>query len=305
MENKPNCTVLVVDDDENIIRFLVELLQGNVTMSFANNGEKAIDMALSQKPDLILLDVMMPGMDGFEVCKKLKGNPETESIPIVFLTGKNDDHDINEGLKLGAIDYITKPFNPERVIIKIQNHLKLIAELKQAATEKVIEKEVIIQREPFVERRKNPQRSNNNALYALVGILAVTMVGLFYYLGAHSGNSPVITNKPAPSAPITVTGQKSTVREWIKIDVTVTCEDGHTVFKIANMGKRWEDQAAIRIYDIESELVIAQRSVKLAKNQTMNYKISNSKIGGSGAGLWVKPNWFERNFAYDAIGKCG
>ena len=122
----PANKVLVIDDDNDILEFIAKLLQDEISVSFANNGPKGLELARFHNPDLILLDVMMPNMDGFEVCKRLQSNPETKNIPVIFLTGKGDEEDISIGLKLGAVDYITKPFNPHHVITKVKNQLKQI-----------------------------------------------------------------------------------------------------------------------------------------------------------------------------------
>jgi|GEM_PF-1609600 len=126
MATKNANKILVVDDDSNILNFLIELLQDDISVSFASDGPKGLELAKLHKPDLILLDVMMPDMDGYEVCRRLKGDADTQHIPIVFLTGKDDEKDMVAGLELGAIDYITKPFDPELVVTKIQNFLNQI-----------------------------------------------------------------------------------------------------------------------------------------------------------------------------------
>ena len=125
--------ILIVDDDTVILDFLIDLLQDEISVSYTSDGTKALELAKLHKPDLILLDVMMPGMDGFEVCALLKADPETQHIPIVFLTGKTDAKDIAKGLELGAIDYITKPFDPELITTKINNMLKQISATRAAA----------------------------------------------------------------------------------------------------------------------------------------------------------------------------
>lgn len=89
------------------------------------NGNQAINTAIKKKPDLILLDVAMPDMDGFEVCKRLKENPETEKIPIIFLTAKTETDDIVKGFDLGAVDYITKPFKTAELLARVKTHLEL------------------------------------------------------------------------------------------------------------------------------------------------------------------------------------
>jgi CheY-like chemotaxis protein len=125
--------ILIVDDDTVILDFLIDLLQDEISVSYTSESAKALELGKLHKPDLILLDVMMPVMDGFEVCALLKADPETQHIPIVFLTGKTDTKDMAKGLELGAIDYITKPFDPEIVTSKINNLLKQISATRAAA----------------------------------------------------------------------------------------------------------------------------------------------------------------------------
>ncbi len=113
--------ILVADDDPLIIRLLEHRLRhrGYDVIS-APDGETALDLAIREKPDLILLDGMMPGLDGFEVLRRLKENPETIQIPVVMLTARNQEGDIVDGLTSGAADYMVKPFIPEELIARIQ-----------------------------------------------------------------------------------------------------------------------------------------------------------------------------------------
>jgi len=125
MQNKQ--TILIVDDIKENIDVLVELLN-NYDLIPALNGQTCIDIALEEENiDLILLDIMMPIMDGFEVCKILKGNPKTEHIPIIFLSAKNKQEDIQKGFLVGGVDYIAKPFHSDELLSRVNTHLKLRA----------------------------------------------------------------------------------------------------------------------------------------------------------------------------------
>lgn len=117
--------ILVIDDQPNNLKVIAGLLSDEYEISIASNGETALSMLEKAQPDLILLDIMMPGMDGFETCKQLKSNPNTASIPVIFLTAKTDIDDITKGFKCGAVDYVTKPFNPAEVKARVKNHLGL------------------------------------------------------------------------------------------------------------------------------------------------------------------------------------
>jgi len=122
-EKKP--LLLVVDDTPDNLALMSGLLKGLYRVKVANNGERSLKIAQSDTPDLILLDIMMPGMDGYEVCRRLKADAQTADIPVVFLTAKTEEKDEEKGLLLGAVDYITKPINPPIVLARINNYLKL------------------------------------------------------------------------------------------------------------------------------------------------------------------------------------
>lgn len=116
--------ILIVDDTTSNIDVLSGILRQEYKVKIALNGERALKLAVADpKPDMILLDIMMPEMDGYEVCGKLKSNPATVKIPVIFVTAKNQDEDEKKGLELGAIDYITKPINPSLVMQRVKTHL--------------------------------------------------------------------------------------------------------------------------------------------------------------------------------------
>ncbi|MCJ8340574.1 MAG: diguanylate cyclase [Pseudomonadales bacterium] len=117
--------VLIVDDEKINCNLLISLLQDCTTI-IALNGEQAIQRALSDQPaDLILLDVIMPDLDGYEVCRLLKKNEKTKNIPIIFITVKATEAEEAKGLNLGAVDYISKPFSPAIVLARVSNHMEL------------------------------------------------------------------------------------------------------------------------------------------------------------------------------------
>ncbi|MEK6659341.1 MAG: diguanylate cyclase [Campylobacterota bacterium] len=125
-ENDYIPTILIVDDMAANIAILSDLLQSSYKIKIAKNGQRALDIARGkEKPDLILLDIEMPQMSGYEVCKKLKDSSDTKNIPVIFVTAKNDTTDEEYGLKLGAIDYIKKPFHPAIIKIRVRNHINL------------------------------------------------------------------------------------------------------------------------------------------------------------------------------------
>lgn len=119
-------SVLIVDDIPENLQVLGNiLLQKGLDVGFATNGEEALEAIEYCKPDIILLDIMMPGMSGITVCQKLKANPETKDIPVIFLTAKAQPEDIIKGFEVGAVDYVTKPFNSGELIARVSIQLEL------------------------------------------------------------------------------------------------------------------------------------------------------------------------------------
>ncbi len=116
--------ILVVDDLHFNITLISETLRDHYIVLIATDGLKAIKVAREKKPDLILMDIIMPEMDGIEACKRLKSDAETAGIPIIFITSKNEVKDVIKGLEVGGVDYISKPFNPEELLLRIESQLK-------------------------------------------------------------------------------------------------------------------------------------------------------------------------------------
>ena len=118
--------ILIVDDSPTNLSILAYALKGaGFSIRIATDGQSAIEQIQEELPELILLDVQMPGIDGFETCDRLKANPVTQDIPIIFMTALADVESKVKGLSLGAVDYITKPFEQEEVLVRVRIHLKL------------------------------------------------------------------------------------------------------------------------------------------------------------------------------------
>ena len=118
--------ILIVDDTPANIDVLLRLLsEEGFEISIAMTGEAALTLVEKNRPDLILLDVMMPGIDGFETCKRLKTNPNNRDIPVIFVTAKTELEDIVRGFEVGGVDYVTKPYKREEVLSRIKTHLKI------------------------------------------------------------------------------------------------------------------------------------------------------------------------------------
>ncbi|MCG8639771.1 MAG: diguanylate cyclase [Desulfobacterales bacterium] len=121
----PKPKILIIDDSVENIRILMETLKSDYNIVPARNGETAIAKALSARPDLILLDIIMPEMDGYEVCQRLKADEQTQNIPVIFITAKTDVMDETKAFSIGAVDYITKPFIPIVVKARVKSQIDL------------------------------------------------------------------------------------------------------------------------------------------------------------------------------------
>ncbi|WP_281685110.1 HD-GYP domain-containing protein [Thalassobaculum salexigens] len=161
-------TVLVVDDTPDNLSLMSGLLKDTYRVRVANGGERALVIARSDpQPDLILLDVMMPVMDGYEVCRQLKADPASRDIPVVFLTARTDQVDEQIGLELGAVDYITKPISPPIVVARVRNHLQL-----KHASDVLRNQNAFLEEE--VERRTRDVRAIRDAAIVAMASLAET-----------------------------------------------------------------------------------------------------------------------------------
>ena len=157
--------ILLVDDNVNNLHVLHQTLDGRgYNLLVAKNGTSALSIAEKAKPSLILLDVMMPEMDGYEVCRRLKGNPALSDIPIIYLSALTDTGDKVKGLELGAVDYIGKPFQPEEVIARVNTHLA-INSLKKMLAEKNQELQSINDILEERVRKRTAQLAALNAIY--------------------------------------------------------------------------------------------------------------------------------------------
>ncbi len=143
-EDTANSDILIVDDEPKNVQLLGSILQKeNYNIEFALNGEEAIEWVNSHPFQMILLDIMMPGIDGLEVCRHIKAETSSKDVPIIFLSAKADSESINKGFDAGAVDYLTKPFNTRELLSRIQSHL-LLSQLQNRlkATNQILEKKV-------------------------------------------------------------------------------------------------------------------------------------------------------------------
>ena len=129
---KSNASILIVDDEPNNLKVLHNLLSGNgYDVRAARDGHAALDAARTTYPDLILLDIKMPGMTGYEVCEVLKQDSALAEIPVIFISALNNVGDIVKAFEVGGVDYVTKPFQFEEVLARVKNHLTIVYQQRQ------------------------------------------------------------------------------------------------------------------------------------------------------------------------------
>ena len=161
-------SILVVDDTPENIKYIGSILKNKYRIKFATNGSKGLRLAAqAPQPDLILLDITMPEMNGYEVCEQLKRDPITHAIPVVFLTARSEVEDEKRGLELGAVDYITKPISPPILLARVATHLKL----KEATDFLQMQNEIL---EEKVQKRTEQLTVLQNATMVAMGSLAET-----------------------------------------------------------------------------------------------------------------------------------
>lgn len=161
--------ILVVDDTKINVNILVELLGDIYDVVVALDGFSALNILENEKVDLVLLDIMMPEIDGFEVAKKIQNNSELKDIPIIFITAKTDEQSIEEAYEIGGIDYITKPFKPRELLAKLSREFKLqdtIRHLEYISSHDQMTG--ILNRRKFFELGEELFRYNSNTLYAVM-----------------------------------------------------------------------------------------------------------------------------------------
>ena len=165
--------ILLVDDTTDNIQVLNAILRGDHKIKAATSGQRALVLARQMPaPDLILLDIMMPGMDGHEVCRQLKADPETAGIPVIFITAKSEETDETLGFKLGAVDYITKPIRPPVVRARVDTHLRLRQAQRLLESQKSALEEAARLRDDVERITRHDLKAPLNGIIALPGLLA-------------------------------------------------------------------------------------------------------------------------------------
>ena len=169
MEGLSKNTILIVDDESSNILYLNRILNADYEIITAKDGAKAIELANEYLPDLILLDIVMPEMDGYEILSLLKNEEKTREIPVIFITGLTGDVNETKGLALGADDYISKPFNDEIVRLRVRNQIKIIKQMRT-----IIEKELAEYKNraklDFLSRMSHEMRTPMNAILGMTNL---------------------------------------------------------------------------------------------------------------------------------------
>ncbi len=161
-------TILIVDDSKENINILLSMLEG-YDLLVALNGPKALKLVEKNEIDLILLDIMMPEMDGYEVCRELKSRKETKDIPVLFITARTDEDSIELAFENGAVDYVTKPFKPRELLARVKTHIKLcrtIKALEIAATQDPLTG--ISNRRDFFTKGEKMMDNTSESLFAVM-----------------------------------------------------------------------------------------------------------------------------------------
>jgi len=172
MNTKKKNSILIVDDERTNIIALTGILESDYEIYVASDGADAIELAGNFLPDVILLDVIMPEMDGYATITALKESDKTKSIPVIFITGLNDAENEQKGLGLGAADYITKPFSSEIVKLRVLNQIKVLDQIQQL-TEKEIDRQNSRIQMDFLSRMSHELLTPMNAIIGMMHVFEI------------------------------------------------------------------------------------------------------------------------------------
>ncbi|MCL2741923.1 MAG: response regulator [Oscillospiraceae bacterium] len=169
MDGTPRGTILIIDDEKTNILYLNRILSADYEILSAKDGAKGIELANEYRPDLILLDIVMPEMDGYETLSELKGGEATKAIPVIFITGLTGDENETKGLALGADDYISKPFNEEVVRLRVRNQIKILRQMRAIIDGELAEHKSRAKAD-FLSRMSHEMRTPMNAIMGMTAL---------------------------------------------------------------------------------------------------------------------------------------
>ncbi len=227
----PAQTVLVVDDEKDILELIsYNLSRNGYQVVTAKSGEEAMLRVRSTVPDLVVLDLMLPGIDGLDVCRSLKGNPETSHIPVIMISARGEEVDIVTGLELGADDYVTKPFSPRILLARVK------AALRKTSSRELDSHSILKRGDLTIDPGRHEILIDHNAI-----TLTSTEFGILHYLARHPGR--VYTRNQIIDA---VRGDDYAVTSR-SVDVQVVGlrkklkEHGHLIETVRGVGYRLKD----------------------------------------------------------------
>ena len=260
-------TVLIVDDEPQNIDVLKGILGDTYRIKAATNGEKALRIALSDNPpDLILLDIMMPSMDGYEVCAKLKADPRTERVPVIFVTAMGEIKDEERGFELGAVDYITKPVSPPLVKARAKSQLALYDQ-NRVLEQKVLERTAEI---------RGLNAEIENMMDAMIKMIAGAIDAKSPYTGGHCERVPELANLLCRAASDCQSGPLAdfsfkTEEEWREFEVAGWLHDcgkvttpEHVVDKATKLETIWN-----RIHEVRMRFEVMLRDAEIERLQSI------------------------------------
>ncbi|MBF0411895.1 MAG: response regulator [Desulfamplus sp.] len=290
---KKEQTVLIIDDNPTNLGVLTENLKSwGFDFMVARNGESGLKKAVQGKPDFILLDIYMPGMDGFEVCDKLKSDPATSEIPVIFLTADTDQSDKIKAFKMGAVDYITKPFQSEEVLARINRHLEIHILRKELEIQNAKLEREIIERRKAEDKQRELEAINmrlqkaeslgqmaggiahifNNYLYVVIGNLELALADLpdGSLISENLIEAIQAAQKSSDISGSMLTYLGQTVVNLESIDISECCQKCLSMFKSSN------NNSAITIESnlLDRELIVRANSGQM--HQVLNHLISNA-----------------------------
>lgn len=207
--------ILIVDDIPNNLNLLCQTLESEgYNIIAAPSGEIALQIAAHTQPDLILLDIMMPGMDGFETCRRLKADKRLSDIPVIFITAKDETESVVEGFRVGGVDYITKPFHQDEVLVRVQTHLKI-----HQLTQELIEKNRALQQEIAKREQAEDARQKADEKFSFISQREAERWGIAGFVGQSQTIGNILGDirrlQTTGKTSVLITGESGTGKELI------------------------------------------------------------------------------------------